>query len=92
MKKQTGYVYQDGDRWVARVTYTDSSGKRRNVKKYCDTKTEAKRKCDSIISDLESRGVRGFDANKMKFRELAERYSQNKLVEPEMLTILKSPE
>lgn len=82
MKKQTGYVYQDGDRWVARVTYTDSSGKRRNVKKYCDNVTKAKRECDSIISDLESRGSKGLDANKMKFSDLAERYSQIKLIEP----------
>jgi integrase len=82
MKKPTGYVYKDGDRWVARVTYTDASGKRRNLKKYRETITEAKRARDMLLRELEERGGKSFDSNKLRFRDLVEKYSQMKLTEP----------
>jgi integrase len=82
MREQTGYFYKDGKKWVARVTYTDASGKRRNVKRYCQTKTDAKRECDRIIREIEERGPKNFDAGRMRFRELAEKYAEAKLIEP----------
>lgn len=82
MKEQTGYIYQDGKKWVARVTYTDASGKRRNVKRYCQNRTEAKRECGRIIEEIEKRGAIGLDAGQMRFRELVEKYAEAKLVEP----------
>ncbi len=82
MKQQTGYILKDGKKWVARVTYTDPSGKRRNVKRYCLTRTDAKRECDRIIRELEERGKQSFDSTKMRFRELAEKYAEAKLIEP----------
>ncbi len=82
MREQTGYVFKDGKKWVARVTYTDPSGKRRNIKRYCETKTDAKRECDRIIRELEERGKQSFESAKMRFRELAEKYAEAKLIEP----------
>ncbi len=64
------------------MTYTDASGKRRNVKRYCQTRTDAKRECDRIIREIEERGPKNFDAGRMRFRELAEKYAEAKLVEP----------
>jgi hypothetical protein len=56
MKQRTGYIYKDKARnkWVARVTFTDETGKRRNVKAYCATKTEARDK--PAILDQSERG------------------------------------
>ncbi len=44
MKQRNGYVYRDGKSWVARLDFTDESGKRRVIRRYCETKTEANQK------------------------------------------------
>ncbi len=83
MKQRTGYIYRDKsrNRWVARVTFTDETGKRRNVKAYCATKTEARDKLDELRRDLKQRGQSAVDGNKLKFKELADKYEAVKLVE-----------
>lgn len=84
MKQRTGYLFKDKKtkKWVARVTYTDEAGKRRNVKRYCETKTEARTKLDALKRQLDNRGEQAIDGDKMKFREVAERYEKAKLIEP----------
>lgn len=84
MKQRTGYLYKDKDtkKWVARVTYTDEAGKRRNVKRYCETKTEARIKLDELRRTITDRGEQAIDGDKLKFRDVAERYEKTKLIEP----------
>lgn len=82
MKQRTGYLYKDGKRWVARVTFTDETGKRRNVKRYCETKTEARQKLDALKLQLGDRGQNSIEGDKLKFCEVARRYSETKLIEP----------
>ena len=84
MKQRTGYLFKDKKtkKWVARVTYTDEAGKRRNVKRYCETKTEARTKLDELKRQLDNRSEQAIDSDKMKFREVAERYEKAKLIEP----------
>lgn len=41
MKKIDGYIFQEGKTWIARITFSDEQGKRRNLKRRCATKTEA---------------------------------------------------
>jgi integrase len=80
MKARTGYLYKENSRWVARVTYTDEAGKRRNVKRYCSDKTEARLKLRRLLRELEDRGERSIDGDKMKFRDLAKRYTETRLI------------
>ncbi|HNG94361.1 MAG TPA: tyrosine-type recombinase/integrase [Acidobacteriota bacterium] len=77
MKKPEGYVFQDGDSWVARVTFTDEHGQRRNLKRRCVNKTEAK---DALIS-LRIKIHNGeasamMDANKTTLAQLIEKWWQ----------------
>jgi integrase len=84
MKQRTGYLFKDKatGKWVARVTFTDEAGKRRNVKRYCETKTEAREKLDVLKRDIKERGQQSVDGDKLRFRDVAERYEQTKLIEP----------
>ncbi|HEX8998564.1 MAG TPA: hypothetical protein VGB07_01620 [Blastocatellia bacterium] len=74
-KQSTGYIFKDKaiGKWGARITATDPSDKRRNIKRYCETKTEARIKLDALKRELSERGEQSIDGGKMKFREAAER-------------------
>lgn len=40
-KERSGYVFEEQGKWYARLTYTEPSGQRRNVKRRADSKTDA---------------------------------------------------
>lgn len=87
MKQRTGYVFFDKQRghFIARITWTDSLGKRRNKKQKVDNKTEGKRLLKQWATQLDSdTGERVLDATKMTFKKLAEEYAQRKLIAPKM--------
>src|SRR4029434_6986031 len=48
MKARTGYIYKEDSVWIARITFTDAAGRRRNVKRRAATRTEARRKLDKM--------------------------------------------
>jgi len=80
MKHRNGYVYREGNSWVARVDFTDESGKRRVARRYCETKTEANRKRQELVRDIEERGERAVDGDKLTFKTLAEKYKEARLI------------
>lgn len=85
-KKRRGYVFREGGRWYARFTYTDGSGKRRNVKWRvvgASNKTEAEDELAHVLRSYESRGTRALDGNRLLFRELARLYEEHKLIPPQ---------
>jgi hypothetical protein len=51
-KERTGYVFSRGETWVARVTYTDSTGTRRNISRSFPTKSEANKGFKTLVKDL----------------------------------------
>src|ERR1700754_228317 len=61
MKEQaerTGYVFQDKNgKWYARTTFTDRTGKRRNIKKTAKDKADAKAILKTIIRQIEDEYV-----------------------------------
>jgi integrase len=81
MANRTGYVYQDKStgKWTARVTFTDSRGKKRNVRRVAENKTAAKALLRELLSKLEGKGESSIDAEKITFRELAEKYKAFKV-------------
>ena len=83
MKQRNGYVYRDGKSWVARLDFTDESGKRRIIRRYCETKTEANQKRLELIRSLEERGEKAVDGDKLTFKALAEKYQEVKLIPAE---------
>ena len=85
-KRRKGYVFQKAGKWYARFTYTDGSGKRRNVKWRASealNKTEAEDELTRVLRAFESRGECALDGNRMTFRALAEVYAEHRLIPPE---------
>ena len=82
---RTGYVYFDESttRWTARVAFTDSTGKKRNVRRVADSESKAEKLLRKLLNDLETKGEKTIDAEKMTFSELAEQYKSFKVKPPE---------
>lgn len=78
MKSRKGYVYQEEKGiWYARFTYTDNSGKRRNVKRRAENKTHGEKILKKIIQDFDSGGIAQLDADKITFNELCDFYEKH---------------
>ena len=63
---RTGYVYFDESttRWTARVTFTDSNGKKRNVRRAADSESKAQKLLRKLLSDLETKGEKAIASEK----------------------------
>lgn len=83
-RERTGSVKFDDQRglYVARVTYTDEQGKRRDLRRTAETKPEASRALRRLLRNLDDHGGRIVDGARMTFNELADIYAERKLVEP----------
>ncbi|MFN7947025.1 MAG: site-specific integrase [Blastocatellia bacterium] len=64
----------------ARVTFTDASGKRRDVMRLAESKTQARELAERMMRELNDQGERTIDGDRMTFRELAEIYDQKRLI------------
>lgn len=84
-KQRTGYVWYWKDRksWYARLTFTEASGKRRNICRAVENKTEGNKLLKKLLRDLEDGGEKIIDSEKMTFRQLAKTYSDRKLIAAE---------
>ncbi|HZS05327.1 MAG TPA: site-specific integrase [Blastocatellia bacterium] len=85
MRQRSGYVFYDKERGhhVARITWTDSLGKRRYRKQKVATKTEGRqllKKWGALLEQIG--GDRMVDAAKLTFRKLADIYAERKLIPP----------
>jgi integrase len=81
-KERTGYTYMDsGGRWYARVTFTNEQGKRQDIKRSAESEKDAKKNLKGLLRELEDRGERSLEAEKMTFAELADHYIKNYLHE-----------
>lgn len=74
MKQSSGYVFENKGKWVARVTFTDSKGKRRNIKRVAPSKTAANKLLKEIVAQLENEGEKSVDFQKLTFNDLADFY------------------
>lgn len=78
MKSNKGYVYFDDKRnnWYARITFTDNSGKRRDIKKKVANKTEGNNLLQTIIETYNNSGLKGFEAEKITVADLISYYEE----------------
>jgi integrase len=79
MRKTSGYVYEEGGKWYARMTFTDESGRRRNVKRAAESKADANKKLKSLVRQFDDEGEKGIEACSMTFNDLADYYEANYL-------------
>jgi len=79
MRTRTGYVYKDPKTgfWYARVTYTDSTGRRKDVKRRADNKTNAHTLLKKLINTLDKGGRSAIEAEKLTFKDLCDYYEKH---------------
>lgn len=84
MKARTGYVKKNGKSWMARLTYTDpETGKRRDIRRFALTKTEAQEILQGLRQVCKDHGARPLDGERMTVTKLAEHYAKVRLKEAE---------
>lgn len=66
--------------WQVRVTYTESSGKRRVFKRQAETITDAKRLRKLFLKELENTGENVLDGDRITFGKLAAIYREKKVI------------
>lgn len=78
-KREKHYRIRKG-KIYARITYTDASGKRRDLMRLAESKTQAKELATQMLRDLRDHGARVIDADRMTFADLAKFYEEDRLV------------
>jgi len=74
-KDRTGYIFKDKQgKWYARTTITDTTGKRRNIKRQAPDKREAKQRLREILRRLDEEGSKTLDISRLTFNHLADYY------------------
>ena len=76
-KERSGYIGQEKDKWFARVTFTNSNGKRKNIKRKANTENEAKGLLKKILRQVDDEGEKFFDSEKLTFNDLADYYEEH---------------
>lgn len=81
MKARKGYVYFDKntDSWKARFTYTDNTGKRKNVKRKANSKSHGEEVLKQLIRTYDSGGGAALAAEKVTMNDLCDYYAEHYL-------------
>jgi integrase len=78
MKERKGYVSKDKNgKWFCRITATDKAGKRRDIKRTANSKTEAREILKQIARRLDDEGTKIVDSLNLTFNDLADYYESN---------------
>lgn len=85
MKERKGYVFAQGGKWYARITLTDATGKRRNVKRTANSKPAAKTLLKQLCLQLETEGIEAIDSLQRTFSDLADHYRDNYAIPAKIL-------
>jgi integrase len=76
-KERHGYTGEERGKWFCRITFTDSTGKRKNVKRFTKTESEAKAALKKLLRQIDEEGEKGLDAEKLTFNDLADHYEKH---------------
>ena len=81
-KEKRGYVFKDKyNRWFARTSYCDETGKYHNVKKVARNRSRAKAVLKELIRELDDHSGKSVESAKLAFGELADFYEKTYLIE-----------
>jgi integrase len=84
MKLATGYIFFDEKRkrWIARLAPVDKdTGRQKEFKRYCLTKTDARKKLQELKNKFEKDGIKSINADKSTFAHLAGKFKKERLVD-----------
>jgi integrase len=77
MKENKGYTFKREGKWYARITITDSSGRRRNIQRLAKDKSDATQILSNLQREIESKGEKAIDALRMTFNDLCDYYEKH---------------
>src|SRR4051812_40110912 len=77
MKERSGYIFESNGKWYARITLTDSTGQRRNVKRTANTKGEARQFLAKLQKELKNANEKTIDSLKITFTDLCNYYQEH---------------
>lgn len=77
MKEKKGYVFEENGKFYARITFTNSKGIKRNVKRTAKTKSEANSLLKKLLNQIETEGEKGLEAEKLIFNDLVDYYEKH---------------
>jgi hypothetical protein len=71
-KKTNGYTYEENGKWYARFTFTDSTGRCRNIKRRAGSKSQARELLRRLLIELDTHGSKSVQSSNMTFNGLAD--------------------
>jgi integrase len=77
-KREKHYRIRKG-KIYARVTFTDPSGRRRDIMRVAESKSQARELAAQILRDLKDHGAQAIDSDRLKFSQLAKLYENARL-------------
>jgi integrase len=85
VRETSGYVYRDKNTgfWYARITYTEKSGKRRDVKRRVENKPEGYKVLGTLIEQVETSQHASIEAERMTLKDLCDFYVKHYLKPPQ---------
>jgi integrase len=84
-RPRQGSVYWNKQRrtWIAQIDWTDDAGKRRQRKRQVGNKSEGNTLVKKWMREIDEHDVAYIDAERMTFKQLAEKYEATRLIEPQ---------
>ncbi|HEX5082299.1 MAG TPA: tyrosine-type recombinase/integrase [Blastocatellia bacterium] len=83
-KERKGYIAEKNGRIYARITYTDSQGKRRELTRRASDKREAKKLLKQLRDEINKpRPETAIEGSRITFSKLADIYQERKLTPPQ---------
>jgi integrase len=79
MRERKGLIIKKNGRLYARLTFTDTAGKRHDLMRRADNRTHAREIIKKLIQDLEGTGERAVEGDHITFAELARKYSEQRI-------------
>jgi len=79
MRERTGQIFQNkkNEKWVARVCYKNSNGKRTAIQRNAENKSDARKILKELLTKLEKGGRQTIDAEKLTFNDLIDYYERH---------------
>lgn len=79
MRERTGQIFQNkkNSKWIARVCYKNTNGKRTAIQRETENKPEAKKALKMMLGTLEKGGREAIDIEKLTFNDLADYYEKH---------------
>ncbi|HLL73925.1 MAG TPA: site-specific integrase [Pyrinomonadaceae bacterium] len=88
-RDRRGSVVQKRGKLYARVQFTDEGGRRRDLWRKAENRTQARELCRQLLSEIESQGTSAFDNSKVTFADLCDYYRGNYLTEARYVNGIK---